>query len=414
MTLRAIALLSASITALVAMCGSAPAESVSADAVPPEIAEPAVSYATALAEGELARSWELLSAESQTRMTGLDWEKAFRQRPQTRKPSATGLLRAIAAAEEPPTAGDVLLRRDEALIGVSGSVQITQHIVLVREDGAWRVDLEATDRINSRVAAQTFLDALREESGAAGPAQRARRPQSNLPMLQVVFAPEAKDYQALGAEIEGDRADVILGAELPVSVVLRTKRVGPGWMVDLTRPALDIDPTEPDPLAKAAAKADQSLCEERLRSLGRAFQMYAAASDDLFPDPDRWLDQIRPYLDKSTEPHCPADPTAAGVSYAMNRNLAGWRRRDVGNQNSTPLLIESDLHTANPADTGESWSDPARHDNGNLVLFVDGSVRLLTAKPLFEVTKAPPGGSRSGTRRMPSRLPRTGPPGAAP
>jgi prepilin-type processing-associated H-X9-DG protein len=141
--------------------------------------------------------------------------------------------------------------------------------------------------------------------------------------------------------------------------------------------------------------------------------MYAAASDDLFPDPDRWLDQIRPYISPSLDLHCPADPYA-GISYAMNRNLAGKRRREVANQNGTPLLVESILHTANPADTGESWAEPPRHPGGNLVLFVDGSVRLLRKKIAFDVTEAPPGARRPGARRTVPRTPRIGPQGGAP
>jgi len=220
-------------------------------------------------------------------------------------------------------------------------------------------------------------------------------------MLQAFFAAEAEDYEVLQAQVEGDRAEVTVGAEVPVNIVLRAHRVGPGWMVDLSRPVLSVEPTHPNPLQEATAAADKSECQSQLRQLARAFQMYAAASDDALPDPDRWLDLIRPHLPTQAKAHCPADQEE-GVSYAMNRNLAGKRRREIAQQNSTPLLFESALHGRNPAGTGESWVHPPRHPGGNYVLYVDGSVRLSPSRPSFEVTQAKPGaGHPSGANRPP-------------
>ncbi len=87
----------------------------------------------------------------------------------------------------------------------------------------------------------------------------------------------------------------------------------------------------------------------------------------------------------------------------MNRNLAGKRRSQVADPSSTPLLFESALHTANPSDTGESWPEPALHGDGNLVLYVDGSVRAVKRKPSFAVKE---GKGRPATRAVPTlRLP---------
>lgn len=381
------------------------------DDVPKEVAEAAVGYANALARRDVNTSWKLLSSRSRGGITAVTWDEAFRKRPAVRTPSTNALLKAIATAETPPVAGPVLVQTDEAFVQVSCPVVISHQIVLMKEEGGWGVDLEATDELNSRRAGQIFLDAIREEAGAGRPPRLTRGPRSGAAMLQAFFAPEAADYQVLEAHVEGDRAEVTVGAEVPINIVLRAQRVGPGWMVDLSRPVLSVEPTDPDPLAKAAAAENRTTCQSQLRQLARAFQMYAAACDDALPDPDRWLDLIRPYLTGGAEVHCPAD-LERGVSYAMNRNLAGKRRREVADQNSTPLLFESTLHGRNPADIGESWADPPRHSGGNYVLYVDGSVRSSAAKPSFEVTEATPGaGPRSDAGKAPPRRPRTRPRG---
>lgn len=369
--------------------------------VSPEVAETALSYANALAAGDVETAWNLLSTQSRSQLTLPKWGEAFARRTTIPKPPANTILRALATAPTPPQIREVLTRTDEALIQVAGSVQITRQLVLVREAAGWRVDLAVSDLLNARQAAQIFLEAVRKDASASASRAPVAAPHVSLPLLRTLFAPEAKDYRIVAAEAEEDRAEVTVAADIPMNLVLRTVRVGPGWTVDLTRPLVSIDATTPDPIQQALAIADEEACREQLRQLGKAIQMYASSSDDMFPDPDRWLDQIRTYLPHPHKLHCPRDPTP-GISYAMNPNLAGKRRREIGNQRANPLLFESALHTSNPAGTGESWADPPRHPDGNLVLFVDGSVRLLGSPPSFTVTKAAPGSAR---RRPPTRPP---------
>jgi prepilin-type processing-associated H-X9-DG protein len=375
-----------------------------AERVPPDIADTARTYANALAAGDLRAAWDLLSSESHSYVTAPEWERAFAGRPSVPKPPPNTLLKALTTAPTPPTVIDVFVRTDEALIHVGGTVQVTQQIVLARESAGWRVDLAASDRLNSHEAGQVFLDAVREETNPAA-LRRPGTPSNTPSLLRALLGPHAKDYRVLEADVEQDRAQVTVAAEVPVSLVLRGFRAGPGWTVDLARPVLSVDATSADPLGDAVGAADKSTCEDHLRQLAKAIQMYAAASDDMFPDPDRWLDQVRNYLPHPPGVHCPADPIE-GVSYAMNRNLAGKRRREVGNQAATPLLFESTLHTENPADAGASWTAEPRHPGGSLVAFVDGSVRASPSKPSFSVVEAPPGGrSRAVPTRPPVRVP---------
>ena len=376
---------------------------VRGEEVPPGLAEAATTYANVLAAGNTTKAWELLSAKSRSELDAAVWYGAFQQRSPVAKPPAAALLKALATGEPAPDIGEALVRPGEAFIPVTGSVQITQNLVLVREEDAWRVDLAATDKLNTGQAAKNFLAAVREETGTPQMRRPRQLAEPSLPLLRMMFGPEAKNYQVLEADLSGDRAEVTVAAEVPVNLVLRAARSGAGWRVELARPVVPIDPATQNPLEEAAAYADKSTCEDQLRQLARGIQMYAASSDDMLPDPARWLDQIRRYLPPGFVPHCPRD-TREGISYAFNANLAGKRIREVANPGQVPMLFESKLRTRNPADTGQSWAE-LRHSGGNLVAFVDGSVRLVLGPPSFAVSTAPPGAGRPSLprRTMPPR-----------
>lgn len=388
------------LTLLVGVCGlvmaTALVEAGEASAVPQPIASVAASYANALAISDVSAAWELLSSQSRAATTLAQWQEGFLRRPAMRKPPATSLLRAIAAGATPPKVGEVLVRPDEAFIEISGTVQVPQQIVLVKESQGWRVDLAETDRLNSRQAATNFLDILREEANRAAmrsPGQPSL--DASYPLLRAMLAPDAANYQAVDAQVTGDRAEVTVAAEIPVNLVVRATRSGAGWAVDFARPLLPVDTAAAEPLKQAAEIADRMKCEEQLGQLARAIQMYAGSSEDMLPDPARWMEQIRPFLPQPSQTHCPSDP-AAGVSYAMNHNMAGKRLHQVANPNTTPLLYESAQHGNTPAGTGEGWPAPLRHPEGNLVAFADGSVRPMTQPPSFQVLEGAPGTGRAG------------------
>lgn len=383
------------IAALTYALAAAPA---GAAPVPAEIAQPALRYANACLARDLTVSWNLLSSESRAEMDAVAWEEAFRGARPARTPSANVVLSALATAEAAPDIRGLLLRGDEALVHIGETIRVTRQLVLEKEGEAWLIDLAASDELNARKAGEEFLEAARAQAAAAG---RARVPAGSLAMLRALLAPQVEQYRLLEAEIDTDRARVTLVGDVPVNLVLRAVRLGPGWTVDLSRPLLATDPTDESPLEHAAAEADKSACQEQLRKLGRAFQMYLAASQDYFPDPDRWVEQIRPYSGRSEGLHCPADPEA-GISYAFNRNLAGLRRTDLARPAQVPMVYESDLRGPNPAGVGERWPSPPRHPGGNLVLFADGSVRTVPMKPNFEAQTGE-ASSEERSARTPSR-----------
>jgi len=384
--------------ALLSTAGSAAV--IKGQDVPSDVATAAATYANTLAGGNTSAAWNLLSEASRKEVDAATWRRAFERRSVVNTPPAAALAKALAAGEPGPTVGEVLLRPEDALVAVKGTVPITKTVVMVREKEGWRVDLRASDEVNTREAARDFLGAVREDTAASQgrSARGGQTPEASLSVLRVVLEPQAKNYKVEEAEVDGNRAQVTLVAEVPVNVVLRATRSGAGWAVDLSRPVVPIDSTADNPLQEAAAYMDRAACEEQLRQLVRGIQMYAAGSDDMLPDPDRWLDQIRPYLPSGLTAHCPRD-ASAGVSYAFNANLKGKRLREVANPAMVPMLYESKLHTKNPADTGQSWAEQ-RHADGNLVAFVDGNVRAAMSPLAFQVTvTSTPRGRPSVPRR---------------
>lgn len=389
MSIRAVPLL----VALGLLLTFVPWAAAAAEAVPPDLANVAVQYVNALGAGNHGQAWNLLSAESRASLTGADWEEAYQRRTPIRKPPDSALLQALAVSESADVIGDVLVRPNEAFISVTGTIDVTQDLILVRESVGWRVDLAASDGLNARRAAQLFLDALREEATASSSRSSRAFPGANLSLVSAVLVSDTTGYEVVSAEVEADTAHLVLVAQVPVSLVLQAGRAGPGWLIDLSRPLLPVVNEAGAPLDQAAALADQHACEAQLRQLVQAIRMYAASSDDQLPDPGRWLDQVRPHLQDAGVLHCPSD-SAAGISYAMNSNLRGMRLREIGNPQQTPLLFESALHTDNPADAGESWATPARHPQGNLVAFADGTIRALPRPPSFRAIRGPSGGPR--------------------
>jgi prepilin-type processing-associated H-X9-DG protein len=413
MNKRAAGLILALILALATVAVAVHAAPLTGDAVPPGIAATALGYGEALVAGDSAAAWSFLSAKTQSEIDPAQWRSASLQPPSPRPPSSNVLLRAISTAEPPASVGDILVRGGEAFVEVNDSIQITQELVLVKEGGRWLVDLAASDQLNARAAAEVFLEAVGSESGMPSGPRQVRTAQSSLPMLRAVLAPNAKDYRVLEADIEGDRARVTLACDIPVNLVLRAVRVGPGWTIDLTRPVVNIDPTAPNALDEAADEADRTACQDQLRKLGHAFQMYAAASEDILPQASTWADQIRPFLPAGVSLHCSAD-RGEGISYAMNSNLGGKKRGQIANPSNTPLLYESTLHTSNPAGAGEGWPAPAFHASGNMVLYADGSVRPAREKPSFDVTEAEAGAQTNAPARPVRPLTRPRPSRGAP
>ena len=118
-------------------------------------------------------------------------------------------------------------------------------------------------RSTAATPAGSFIEAV----GSAS-ASLERRPvrTPRPPCPGAVLWPRRRDYYVLESKVDGDRADVAVAADIPVSLVLRASRSGPGWMVDFTRP-VPTQPDEPRPSQGSRRVDIQNTCQDQLRQL---------------------------------------------------------------------------------------------------------------------------------------------------
>jgi len=99
-------------------------------------------------------------------------------------------------------------------------------------------------------------------------------------------------------------------------------------------------------------------CFSNLRKLSRAFFKYESDHGRL-PYADSWVDDIYPYVKDWKVFRCHTDRTEGRSSYAMNENLSGVS--DVGSEEKTILLYETNKAGSNPHGTGSDVAVPGRH-----------------------------------------------------
>ncbi len=105
-------------------------------------------------------------------------------------------------------------------------------------------------------------------------------------------------------------------------------------------------------------------CSMNVENIAPAMAMYAA-DWGTFPDPDRWVDQLRTgYLRNDFVLKCAEDHSDARCSYGMNRALAGLSLARITNRDQLVVVYE----TANPGDSPsggpEDVASPPRHPKG--------------------------------------------------
>jgi len=101
-------------------------------------------------------------------------------------------------------------------------------------------------------------------------------------------------------------------------------------------------------------------CSGNMRKLGIAFICYEA-DHGRFPDADRWVDQVCPYVKDWDAFRCPEDSSGQRSSYAMNKNLSRRPLKEIENTHSTVLLYETIRPGKNPAGTGKDILPQGRH-----------------------------------------------------
>jgi len=154
-------------------------------------------------------------------------------------------------------------------------------------------------------------------------------------------------------------------------------------------PFLDADKTMEllgDPVFKQMReKARHVSSESNLRQIALGIIQYVQDHDETFPDADKWIDEVMPYIKTEMVFRDPSAPAGEKWSYAFNKNLSGKKLVDLQSPATTVLLFESAAGVKNASDAGESLPKPGRHNGGTDYAFADGHVKFQQdgAKPSF-------------------------------
>ncbi len=132
-------------------------------------------------------------------------------------------------------------------------------------------------------------------------------------------------------------------------------------------------------------------CYLNMKQIALAIWGYTYHHNDRFPDADRWMDEIKPYLKTEEYYHDPAAPNSERYSYAYNRNLSGAAADRVSNMSETVMLFESRLNVRNASDTGQSLITPPRHAGHQDFVFVNIGGPAGNVRPSFALHIAPAG-----------------------
>jgi prepilin-type processing-associated H-X9-DG protein len=125
---------------------------------------------------------------------------------------------------------------------------------------------------------------------------------------------------------------------------------------------------------QARRQALSDTCGSQLEQLAAAMDSYLADHDNRYPSADRWVQELRPYIEDAKVFKCPEDTSEAFSSYGMNAALSGLSPDDVADPEWTVLFYETASPGANPSGGADDVADSPRHVDGNNFAFVDGSI----------------------------------------
>ncbi len=138
-------------------------------------------------------------------------------------------------------------------------------------------------------------------------------------------------------------------------------------------------------LEKSRANARKAACLSNIKNLTIAAQAYAMEHDDRLPEADRWVEELRPYINNEAILKCPDDESEALSSYAMNQTLSGKSLGEIEDPASVVLFYETASPGENPVGGEDDLASP-RHLEGNNYAFADGHAMWFSAEeqPSFE------------------------------
>ena len=124
-------------------------------------------------------------------------------------------------------------------------------------------------------------------------------------------------------------------------------------------------------------------CDNNLRQLSTAIQMYAEDYDERLPIKSSWGEGLRPYVKKESVYTCPSRPLQYGYAFnsALDQQLTS--RIPPPKQGQVAVLFESNLGLLNGSDPLASfvkahWSG---EQGFGRIAFLDGHVKGVTTPP---------------------------------
>jgi len=161
------------------------------------------------------------------------------------------------------------------------------------------------------------------------------------------------------------------GATTPMSLRVFTMKDTDGHVhLDLMKTATTAYP----PLLKARETAKDTTCVSNVKQICLGIVQYVQDNDQRFPDADKWVDEVYPYIKSMQVFQDPQDKPDSKWSYAYNRALSGKKMTDIASPADTVLIFDSNLETKNASDKGESIPKPGRHQGKTVIGFTDGHV----------------------------------------
>ncbi len=140
-------------------------------------------------------------------------------------------------------------------------------------------------------------------------------------------------------------------------------------------------------LSRARSQAINIMSMNNAKQLCLAMAMYCEENEGSFPPAENWPDVLKPYLGNEqilTSPFAPE----AGRAWAMNKNLDGWKLRDIKQPARTVLIFESRLNSP-PAGERELLPENPQTIRGYVIGFVDGHVESVSPGRLDEFIWTP-------------------------
>lgn len=266
-------------------------------------------------------------------------------------------------------------------------------LALVKQNGAWLLDMAGTDAMRARQDVSAELDQLSQntmdsffrmmmsmETGAQG------LPLDYLALLAV--SPQSAQHQIAGREVDGDRAFVKLQTHGEINLVLGLKRTASGWALD---PGSTCRMVAPDyKLAMGdigttggSGSSQRQVCLSNLKQLALGMLQYCQDYDEKYAPANQWTSNIEPYVKNTQIFQCPAVPGKYG--YAMNYKLSRAVMAQINAPATTIMLFDSTLLVPNAYDAkqmpGASLPVPGRHEGYNNFAFSDGHCSASSMKP---------------------------------